>query len=74
MIYRLNQEVVDKALELTGAKSEIQLAYGFLFISDGTLRNYLNGKTSPNLATLMRLKNITGIPLDRMTTEMVKAA
>jgi len=71
---RLNPAVLDKAIELTGARSDDQLGQAFLNLTGATIRNYRAGKSAPNIVTLMRLKQITGIPLDRMVTETVEAA
>lgn len=71
---RLNPEVLDKAVELTGSRSDDQLGQAFLNLTGATIRNYRAGKSAPSIVTLMRLKQITGIPLDRMVTETVEAA
>lgn len=69
---RLNPAVLDKAKEITGARSDDQLGQAFLNITGATVRNYRNGKNVPNIVTLMRLKELTGAPLDQMVEEIAK--
>ena len=71
---RLNPAVLDKAIELTGARSDDQLGQAFLNLTGATIRNYRAGKSAPSIVTLMRLKQLTGIPLDRMVMEVAEAA
>ena len=71
---RLNPEVLDRATEVTGSRSDDQLGQAFLNLTGATIRNYRAGRFSPSIATLMRLKQLTGIPLDRMVTEAEDAA
>ncbi|MGV0351641.1 hypothetical protein ACUY2G_12150 [Corynebacterium guaraldiae] len=71
---RLNPAVLDKAIELTGSRSDDQLGQAFLNLTGATIRNYRAGKSAPSIATLMRLKQLTGIPLDRMVMEVAEAA
>lgn len=71
---RLNPEVLDKAIEVTGSRSDDQLGQAFLDLTGATIRSYRAGRSAPSLATLMKLKRITGIPLDRMATESEDAA
>lgn len=66
---RLKPEVLDKARELTGSRSDEQLGATFLYLTGATIRNYRDGKTTPTIVTLARLREITGIPLDNMLTE-----
>lgn len=71
---RLNPEVIDKAIEVTGSRSDDQLGQAFLDLTGATIRNYRAGRSAPSIVTLMRLKQITGIPLDRMVAESEDAA
>lgn len=71
---RLNPAVLDKAIELTGSRSDDQLGQAFLNLTGTTIRNYRAGKSAPSIVTLMRLKQLTGIPLDRMVMEVAEAA
>ncbi|CAB0543008.1 hypothetical protein CIP107527_00694 [Corynebacterium diphtheriae] len=66
---RLNPIVLDKAKELTGARSDDQLGQAFLNLTGTTIRAYRSGKSNPNIITIMRLKQLTGIPLDQMVIE-----
>lgn len=71
---RLNPQVLDKAVELTGSRSDDQLGQAFLNLTGATIRNYRAGRSAPSIVTLMRLKAITGIPLDRMIIQEEVAA
>ncbi|WP_165242410.1 hypothetical protein [Corynebacterium lizhenjunii] len=71
---RLNPVVLDKAIEMTGARSDDQLGHAFLNLTGTTIRNYRAGRSAPNVVTLMRLKQLTGMPLDRMVYETHDAA
>ncbi|WP_312715528.1 hypothetical protein [Corynebacterium flavescens] len=66
---RLNPEILDRAVELTGSRSDDQLGQAFLNLTGTTIRNYRAGKSMPTVVTLARLKKITGIPLDQMVIE-----
>lgn len=68
-MFQLNPDVLDKAISITGARSDDQLGQAFLNLTGATIRNYRAGKSAPTIATLMRLKQITGIPLDSMIAE-----
>lgn len=68
-MFRLNPEVIDKAVEMTGSRSDDQLGLAFLNLTGSTIRNYRAGKSMPNVVTMMRLKEITGMPLDRMVVK-----
>lgn len=63
---RLDPQVLDKARELTGSRSDDQLGQAFLNLTGVTVRNYRAGKSLPTVVTLARLRELTGIPLDRM--------
>ncbi|AKN77563.1 hypothetical protein [Corynebacterium ulcerans] len=66
---RLNPTVLDKAKELTGARSDDQLGQAFLNLTGATIRAYRSGRSIPNIITIARLKQLTGIPLDQMVIE-----
>lgn len=66
MFYRLDPAVLDRAKQVTSATSDEQLGQQFLTKTGSTVRNYRTGKTAPDVVTLMRLREITGIPLDQM--------
>lgn len=71
---RINPHVLDKAVELTGSRSDDQLGQAFLDLTGTTIRNYRAGRSLPTIVTMMRLKQITGIPLDQMVTETAETA
>lgn len=71
---RINPHVLDKAVELTGSRSDDQLGQAFLNLTGTTIRNYRTGRSLPTIVTMMRLKQITGIPLDQMVTETEETA
>ena len=66
---RLNSKVLDRAKELTGSRSDDQLGLAFLNLTGATIRNYRAGRSAPSVVTLMRLKEITGMPLDQMRSQ-----
>ena len=63
---RINPEVLDRAMERTGSTSYEQLGQVFLTKTGTTLRNWRDGKTAPDLASLMKLQKLTGYSLDQM--------
>ena len=65
---KLNQNAVDQAMEVTGARSVDHLAQTFLDVTGMTLRNYLSGKTAPSILFLVKMRKLTGIPLDQLVT------
>ncbi|MDH6199248.1 ribosome-binding protein aMBF1 (putative translation factor) [Mycobacterium frederiksbergense] len=65
MSIRLNPEVLDKARRIEGLTSDEQLG-GAIGKTGHTIRAWRAGTTVPNLVALMRLKQLTGIPLDQM--------
>lgn len=74
---RLRKEVIDKAMRVTGAKTETQLSVSFLERSGATIRNWKTGNTLPDAVSLMRLHKLTGVPIEEMLEDsdnMQKAA
>lgn len=63
---KLNTTVLDRAKELTGARSDDQLGQAFLNLTGNTIRNYRAGRSLPTVVTLARLRELTGMPLDQM--------
>ena len=53
----------------TGARSVDELGWKFLNKTGATVRNYVSGKSTPTVPTLMILKRITQHPLDQMVVE-----
>lgn len=62
---RLDPAVLDAARRIDGLTSDEQLGAA-LGKTGHTVRSWRSGVTAPNIAALMRLKQITGWPLDRM--------
>lgn len=62
---RLNPDVLDAARRIDGLTSDEQLGSA-IGKTGHTIRSWRKGSTAPNIAALMRLKQITGWPLDRM--------
>lgn len=73
MSYRLRPEVVEAAMENTGATTDEELAY-HLRRSVSTLRNWRSGRSAPDVAGVMRLFKLTGIPLESMLYEVDAAS
>lgn len=71
---RLNPQILDKAIEITGSRSDDQLGQAFLNLTGNTIRAYRAGKSAPNIATLMKLKQLTGTPIDQMIQETSEIA
>lgn len=71
---RLDPQVLDKAIEITGSRSDDQLGQAFLDLTGNTIRAYRSGKSTPNIVTLMRLKQLTGVPIDQMIQETPEIA
>jgi hypothetical protein len=65
MSIRLNAEVLDKARAAHGFTSDEQLAV-HIGMSGAALRNLRNGRSAPSVATLVKLRTLTGQPLDSM--------
>lgn len=59
----LDPTVLDDARTLTGATSDEKLA-PFLGLTGVTVRNLRHGRSTPSVATLVKLRSITGRPLD----------
>ncbi|QQB45327.1 hypothetical protein I6I10_06840 [Corynebacterium glucuronolyticum] len=66
MTYRLRADVLDEAIEITGAKSDDQLGQAFLDRTGQTVRNWRFGKTAPDLASVAKLQRITGRAFEDM--------
>lgn len=52
---RLNPTVLDKAKELTGARSDDQLGQAFLNLTGATIRAYRSGRSIPNIMEIVEL-------------------
>ena len=63
---RLDPQVIEQAMQVTGTTSLDEFGWKYLNKSGQTIRNYLTGRTSPNAEGLMILKRLTGWQLDQM--------
>lgn len=63
---RINPAALDKAREITGAKSDEQLGQLFLDRTGGSIRNWRAGKTSPDLETIAKLQRLTSWSFDEI--------
>lgn len=63
---RLDPQVIEQAMQATGTTSLDEFGWKYLNKSGQTIRNYLNGKTTPNAEGLMVLKQLTGWQLGEM--------
>lgn len=68
MRYRVRSEVFEAACRNTGATTDEELAV-FLRRSVATVRNWRAGRSAPDVAGLMRLLKLTGIPLESLVYE-----
>ncbi|MDK8637504.1 hypothetical protein QP866_06645 [Corynebacterium imitans] len=73
MRYRLRPSVLDAASEMTGAETDDELAHE-LRRSVSTVRNWRSGRTAPDVAGLMQLVKLTGIPVGEMLSETAETA
>lgn len=65
---RLNPSALDDARKLHGFTSDTRLA-GALGMSESAVRNLRHGKSTPSIGTLMKLRKLTGIPVESMVIE-----
>lgn len=63
---RLDPKVIDLAMQRTECASLDEFGWKYLNKSGTTARNYRDGKTIPNIPTLMILKRLTGYTIDQM--------
>lgn len=68
MSIRLDPSALDDARALHGFTSDERLA-GAIEMSGTAIRNLRHGRTSPSVATLVRLRRLTGRPLDGLIIE-----
>ena len=68
MAVKLDPKVLDEARRIDGLTSDEQLG-GAIGKTGHTIRAWRSGATVPGIASLMRLKQITGWPLDRMVIQ-----
>lgn len=60
---KLNPSVLDRARELKGFTSDEQLAVK-MGMSGAAIRNLRHGKTSPTIATALKISRLAGIPIE----------
>ena len=68
MSIRLDPSALDDARTLHGFTSDERLAAA-IGMSGTAIRNLRHGRTSPSVATLVRLRRLTGRPLDGLVIE-----
>lgn len=66
MDIRLDATVLDIALQATGARGDEALGQIYLGRTGSTVRSYRRGETVPPISVLVRLRHLTGWPIDRM--------
>lgn len=67
-LFHLKPEVLDEARRINGFSSDEKLAAA-IDMSGAAIRNMRHGRTSPLVGTLMKLRKLTGIPLEAMIFE-----
>lgn len=67
-MYRLNEAALDQARKLHALTSDEKLA-SVLGMSGTAVRNLRKGRSSPSVATLFKLRELTGIPIEALVTE-----
>lgn len=67
-MFHLNPSVLDQARTLHGFTSDEKLAAA-IDMSGTAIRNLRHGRTSPSIATLMKLRKLTGIPVEALIVE-----
>lgn len=65
---RIRAEALDQAREMHGFSSDEKLAAA-LELSSTSVRNLRKGRSSPSISTLLRLRKLTGIPIEALLTE-----
>lgn len=73
MAVLLDATVLDLAREKIGYRSDERLA-ARIGVSGLTVRKWRKGEATPLLESLVRLQNITGLPLDAMVYRTEEAA
>ena len=67
-MYRISPAALDEARRMHGLTSDEKLAAA-LGMSATAIRNLRRGESSPSVATLVKLRKLTGIPLEALITE-----
>jgi Predicted transcriptional regulators len=68
MFYVLKSDALDKARQIHGLTSDEKLA-ATLGVTSQTVRNLRNGKYTPSVATLVRIRDLVGGPIDDLIVE-----
>ena len=72
-MHRIDPLILDRARNITGSTSDEKLGV-HLGISGTSVRNLRHGRNGPSLDTLVKLREMTGIPIDSMLARNEKAA
>lgn len=67
-MFNLKTSALDKARSIHGFTSDEKLAAA-MGMSGTSIRNLRHGRTSPTVETLMKLRKLTGLPLEAMLVE-----
>lgn len=67
-MFRLNPSALDEARKLHGFTSDDKLAAA-MDMSGAAIRKLRHGQSSPLIGTLMKLRKLTGIPLESLVIE-----
>lgn len=67
---RIKASVLDQARKLHGLTSDEQLG-AELGLSGTTVRNLRHGRTSPTLATVLKISRLAGVPIEGLIVERV---
>ncbi|CAM5402659.1 helix-turn-helix domain-containing protein [Corynebacterium variabile] len=73
MAVRLNPHVLDDARDRWGLTSDARLA-AKLGVAPGTVGHLRKGDTEPTVRVLLKLRALTGWPLDGLVTEVEDTA
>lgn len=67
-MFRLKSSALDQARKLHGFTSDDQLAAA-IGMSGSAIRSLRHGRTSPSVATLFKLRQLTGIPVEALVNQ-----
>ena len=71
-MFRLDPHVLDEARRLHGLTSDEKLAHE-IEMSGTSIRDLRQARTGPTVGTLMKLRKLTGLPLEAMILEQSDA-
>lgn len=72
-MFRINPDALDEARRMHNLTSDEKLAAA-MEMSATSIQNLRRGRTSPSIVTLMKLRKLTGIPVEAMLIEQHKVA